>query len=677
MDIVLRAENAYSSVFEVETDTFIDTFLYPPSVNSAERKRYKEVAKAVLNQLAKGDGFPIIDERTSRGDGPAARTRAERPPLEMMTWTDDEGISAISACTKEEQMYAPLRSLLNAIQHEFGKNGLSGDEHWTSPVQPAEEDETGKLVLTLPAQENESQTPPVVLARTTVECHDKVLQFAHTVEAPPGLKVDLALLMKDPDDPKPENPERAPIFWKDVKVPIEIKDEESFDSTIMAQLARYARAVKLDQFDRNFSFLLFINQKFCRLLRWDTSACYMTAPINYHEAKGAKTFIELYGRLCSLEPAALGYDLSYSNAGRVSACAINSLNTTLTIRPTLPRKLTEVEDGRIILPKASPVPDLSGPAEWVFYLTEEKIHQDRGGNFCRSTVVWNAVELTDDEDRQDISFVIKQHHQDDRREHEASFYTEANEIMGVAHLVCFEELDHTRKWHNLPPESVHGCLSYAPRNARHSAESSKPHARAVAENANNAVAAPARPRIVDKSKQPRAFPQKTLPKSDTSRSSQSHAKSLEQAYLVKTQTSVHEGRHWKLQPTPKQPEFERALLRLVFRFEGYSLKHATNAKELMSVSHDCLKGKLLMHRFHDVPLTMAGLALKALRDRNILHRDISYGNLLMTRTKDGQPVGIVIDLGLATFLKNGKETDEADNQPRHHLTVRNGLFSYQ
>lgn len=93
-------------------------------------------------------------------------------------------------------------------------------------------------------------------------------------------------------------------------------------------------------------------------------------------------------------------------------------------------------------PRNLPSPDESGPHQRVFLLVPPKIHQDCGGNFFRSTIIWNAVEMmdgrttTDGQVPEPVQLVIKQNHQEDTRTHEASFHDKANEIDGAAHLVC-------------------------------------------------------------------------------------------------------------------------------------------------------------------------------------------------------------------------------------------------
>lgn len=90
------------------------------------------------------------------------------------------------------------------------------------------------------------------------------------------------------------------VYWKDVRVSVEVTRKDVLDMARVTQVSRYARAVKRDQCNRNFSYTLVITPTHFRVLRWDSVACYLTAPLLYH-ANPAQ-FIELIGRLATLDP---------------------------------------------------------------------------------------------------------------------------------------------------------------------------------------------------------------------------------------------------------------------------------------------------------------------------------------------------------------------------------------
>lgn len=400
------------------------------------------------------------------------------------------------------------------------------------------------------------------------------------MHSPPTFSIDLALLLTD-------GSARTAIddmYWKDIKVAIDVKDEPEFAAKYIAQLGRYARCMKLDQFDRNFSFILFVNQDYCRVLRWDTAACHMTPKLNHNDETQVTTLMEIFGRLASLDPETLGYDPHFSNAGRVLADQAASMNTTLTIKPCLSRDLTEVgQDGQPMLPSTSPTPDVAGPMQRIYLIYESKIHQDRGGNFSRSTIVWEALEMQDGKFPTGPVYIIKQNHQGDLRPHEASFYEKANAIEGVAHLVCAQELTHTRQWHDLVVSGVNGCFSYAPPNALDSTH------RAPEAGASESNIVP-RKRVWNAAARKPAEVKGGATKT-AQRSKAGSRRTGQNPHAVMASSADVMTGNWILRPEPKIPAYERVLLRLVFRNEGESINQAVDAKELLAVAHDGLKGE--------------------------------------------------------------------------------------
>ncbi|KAG8978934.1 hypothetical protein FRB93_010438 [Tulasnella sp. JGI-2019a] len=95
---------------------------------------------------------------------------------------------------------------------------------------------------------------------------------------------------------------------------------------------------------------------------------------------------------------------------------------------------------------------------------------------------------------------------------------------------------------------------------------------------------------------------------------------------------------------------ERVLMRLVVCEDGESLDKAEDPEQLISVANDCLQG-------------IYGLWLTG-----ILHRDISFGNLLTTIV-GGALRGLVIDLGLAIdFTETELGVPVEGGELHHHLT---------
>ncbi|KAG8977110.1 hypothetical protein FRB90_008914, partial [Tulasnella sp. 427] len=168
------------------------------------------------------------------------------------------------------------------------------------------------------------------------------------------------------------------LYWKDVKVPIEVKLKSSFTSDDMWQMARYVRGVKLEQFDRNVVFSLMLNQEDCRVFYWDAAVCFMSK-INIH--KDPARFIQVIGRLASMSPESLGYDLNFSNAGRVLAS--ETLHTILTVAST---PATE------FIGTNQPVPEDQKKVIRLELDVDNPLSQPRGFLFSRFARVWKALE---------------------------------------------------------------------------------------------------------------------------------------------------------------------------------------------------------------------------------------------------------------------------------------------
>ncbi|KAG9001834.1 hypothetical protein FRB94_004486 [Tulasnella sp. JGI-2019a] len=420
-------------------------------------------------------------------------------------------------------------------------------------------------------------------------------------------------------------------IWKDVRIGIEVKFDTIFSPKTVAQVARYARAMRVDQPDRNFFYTLLISKDECRVFRWDSTACYVTEPLAYHEEP--ERFIELIGRLSALSPDDLGFDMAFSNAGRVHSS--KTMNTTLTISPSEVRSLQERDEERRI-PRGL---RLEGPGSgsMVFQLKKTLARVALGYNFCRSTTVWVCSQIIDGVPEQELR-IIKQNHQDDSRPHEASFYTEANKIEEVGHLMYSQQLDSTREYRErIADTDVTGCWRKADMEV-------KPKALVAPEPTLDEwlaemAASGNPPALPVPAKRETAGP----PPTQASRSTQTPQAST---YPVPTQT-LHCAGRWQHHPDEKRPRLERVLLRLVFDQIGAPLSFATDAMQLISIAHDCLNG------------------IWRLWLEGIIHRDISFGNLLITASKP--PRGFLIDLGLAMRIARENQAQEG-SEPHHHLT---------
>ncbi|KAG8979742.1 hypothetical protein FRB93_009882 [Tulasnella sp. JGI-2019a] len=610
------------TLFEVSFDSFMEAYLYPPPPTPPTRSpitnKYHSVSEDYLLRLM---GAAVAESRASsaplvRNADPPPMPQTQTPNFAAENQAIEEG-SASPICYKDmafyplqevitttdikfrskpelrdAQLYKPLVALMTAIRQHFSNNGLSGDEDWLQPINPDPRPD--------PPQPNRSEP---FLSRIFADCHNSELEFASQPLAEPNLRLDLALLLGDGVKDKTDNH----IFFKDVKVGIKVEFDTVFDTRTIAQMARYVRGMKHDQLDRNVFYTLLISKDTCRVFRWDSAACYITEALPYHQQP--EKFIQLIGRLAALDPKSLGYDLSFSNAGRVhSKYTSKDMMTTLTIQPTPVRDLLERDrNGDVTIPKPLSPQPLKSENPQVFLLRSDPIARDNFECiFGRSTVVWKGWQVVPGTDEVGPPFVIKQNHQDDSLPNEADFYQEGNAIRGIGHMEFFQELDHTREYRQrIAPSNIKGCWRkllpvLVPLN--------RPETSGIASSLEEEEE--------DSPYQVAPIPKEMLDWGSTKGSG------------VMT-SNLGPSVVWTLIKSEKTPKLERVLLRFVSKDVGMDWSRTADATELISVAHDCLNA------IHELWL------------RRILHRDISFGNVLLKR----KPLrGFLIDLGLAIRL---------------------------
>ncbi|KAG8844169.1 hypothetical protein FRB96_003276 [Tulasnella sp. 330] len=427
-------------LFEVPFDKFMTAFFDPTL--ATDKKRYEDIALDCLDEMTVGErrkGKPEarkasrvqdvkseLESDTGETDGDefgTYRWRSKRAKLtKKRPFSDSFGTKQWPNSSSEDAMYRRRagnsssffqvevatekpHKLMERIRKFYRRKGVTGDEAWPIPVDLCSE--------------------------------------------PTYLKLDIAMLLLGSTG----RLEDDDVYWKDVRVSFEVKKSNAFDIALVTQICRYSRAVKLDQFDRNISYTVVITANQCRALRWDSAACYLTTPLLYHE--NPATFIELIGRLASLDPISLGYDKAFSNAGLVTKGSWERMQTTPRIIPTLPRPLVEGDGTKIPPP---PTTDPNHPNPKIYLLDRTPVTAAADLNFCRSTFVWGAHEIQNNVVQTRL-IVIKQNHQDERRPHEGAFYQITNGFRSgrVARLMCSQELSHTREYHN---REALGVLGY-------------------------------------------------------------------------------------------------------------------------------------------------------------------------------------------------------------------------
>ncbi|KAG9027091.1 hypothetical protein FRB95_008139 [Tulasnella sp. JGI-2019a] len=627
------------TMLEVSFDSFVDSYLYPPptpDVKSSVAEKYYSVAEEYIQKLKR----TAVAESQSSSARSVDNTDIRSPTPQIPTLNPGavnktvEGDGAGPTCYKdmafyplqgviktaglkfgnkpelrEAQLYKPLITLMTEICQHFSNNGLSGDEDWPQPINPDPRPN--------PPQPNGSKP---FLKRIFADCHNRELKFVSELPAEPNLRPDLALLLDDELNDKTNNH----LYFKDVKVGIEVKFDSVFDTKTIAQVARYVRGMKMDQLDRNLFYTLLISKDTCRVFRWDSAVCYVTEALSYHHQP--EKFVQLIGRFAALDPKSLGYDLSFSNSGRVhSSYTSTTMMTTLTIQPTPVRDLLDRgRNGDPTTPKPLPPQPWKDEKPQVFLLKSHPIARFNSEYiFGRSTVVWKAWQFVPGTDKVGSAFVIKQNHQDDSRPNEGSFYQEGNMIEGVGHMEFLQELDHTREYRQrIAPSDINGCWRKLRPTPVPPKRAETPKIAPLLEDDDE-----------DSPYRNAPTPKEMLGWGSTKRSGM-------------TTSNLDSSGVWTLIKSEKTPKLERALLRFVSKDVGIDWSRTVDATELISVAHDCLN------------------AIQELWLKRILHRDISFGNVLLTR----KPLrGFLIDLGLAMkFSKDGVAGKDSD--VHHHLT---------
>ncbi|KIO22024.1 hypothetical protein M407DRAFT_20742 [Tulasnella calospora MUT 4182] len=327
---------------------------------------------------------------------------------------------------REGDLYKPLVALFQFVDQFFRCYFLELAEEGDSSV---EVDKTWPIAVD-PKEHQLDQEPPKLLRRGFFDTHDKQFRFSHHLQEPPVLQPDISFVLYEKAE-NAELPEFEELHWKDVKVPIEVKLKDGFDADRVCQMARYARAIQLEQFDRNFTFSILVSRNKCRVSHWDASHCHV-AEVDMHAEP--ETFIQIIGRLASMDPQSMGYDARFSNFGRVLASQSEEMATTLDVVCGTP---TQYHDQR---------PETHAQNTIVLDLfVDRPLFETRGYLFSRFTRVWEGRDLanTNLEDPEAGLRVVKQNWADVQRVSEAFLYEKTNEVPNVARLVGSEARSHT------------------------------------------------------------------------------------------------------------------------------------------------------------------------------------------------------------------------------------------
>ncbi|KAG9009684.1 hypothetical protein FRB90_008206 [Tulasnella sp. 427] len=335
---------------QIKPQQFLRKLMYRQVIDVQNAHRYirdKDLAEKCA--VALGERGAEFDRVVTRVASEDSRTRPEVlagiPSLVI-----DQGFTELLSTTTEAQLYAPLVSLFEFIKHFFRAHyTAAGPKHpssntidhpWPSASPP-----------NLPEPRKTRFGGAELLRRRFVDTHQDTFSSSKHVKHPPprDLHPDISMILhKDvtvkqlvESNHPPWKDSGGRVHWKDVKVPIEVK-VKGFRAAYVCQLARYAKGIKTEQFDRNFAFSLLVTSKTCHIFHWGASRCHV-AEVDI--TNDTATFIQIIGRLASMDPPNLGYDPRFSNAGRVLAKESATMDTVLEVASYEPDQLLQAAIG--------------------------------------------------------------------------------------------------------------------------------------------------------------------------------------------------------------------------------------------------------------------------------------------------------------------------------------------
>ncbi|KIO21995.1 hypothetical protein M407DRAFT_28413 [Tulasnella calospora MUT 4182] len=421
----------HGNVVLIKPKAFIDNLMYGQaeaqitevtgttvSLSGFERRaRDEELAEDCLAALArrnKSQKFKNVVRSLATDESRRVKEVVES----ISSYASNQFTKLVEGIETEKDLYRPLAALFAFISHfyrcYFNKPAEDGvwsvdiDESWPVAVNP---------------KKRQPQAARIPLRRGYFVSYNKPFRFSLHVKGPPDLQPDIALVLFS-EARKAKLPELREAHWKDVKVPIEVKLRDGFDANRVCQMARYARAIKLEQFDRNFVFSILISKSKCRVFQWDAAQCYVTE-MDVH--KEPAMFIQVIGRLASMDPQSMGYDARFSNSGRVLASESRTMATRLEVVSAAP---TQYHDQR---------PETEASNTIVIDLfVNRPLFEARGLLFSRFTRVWEGCEVVDNDWEKGDLRIVKQNWADAKRPSEAFLYEKTKDVPNVARLVGSE-----------------------------------------------------------------------------------------------------------------------------------------------------------------------------------------------------------------------------------------------
>ncbi|KAG8895209.1 hypothetical protein FRC00_007766 [Tulasnella sp. 408] len=392
----------HDNVISVKTEKFMETFMYS-----------NQLFRIGIDQEMAKDCFTSLQ---SRHDHPkfnavlefmATECRIQRDQVlsSISTYSDGQFGGLVNNISREEELYHPLVTLFTYINSFFRFNLSGGTRGWDH-----------QKVKTDP-----HQNPGSFLQRRFVVTNKKEGVFSSHIKDDPQPLPGLCLMLGPAPSASTNHTESGDSYWKNVKVPIGVTLKDQFDAETAYQMAHCARAIRVEQFDRNVVFTVLFSKRRCWVCHWNAASCHM-AEFDVHE--NPLTFIQVIGRFASMSPASLGYDVRFSNAGRV--LANEGIRTVLKVFPA---------PAKPFLGEVLASDDAADPIK-VDLLVETPMFAARGLLFSRFTRVWEGREVRDETQWLTGPIrVVKQNWANAERISEAFLYYQAEDIPSVAKVL--------------------------------------------------------------------------------------------------------------------------------------------------------------------------------------------------------------------------------------------------
>lgn len=143
-------------------------------------------------------------------------------------------------------------------------------------------------------------------------------------------------------------------------------------------------------------------------------------------------FIQVIGRLASMDPQSMGYDTRFSNAGRVLASESETMATKLELVSAVP---TQFYDQR---PKSEAHNTID-----IDLSVSRPLFEAPGNLFSHFTRVWEGCEVVGTDGENGSVRVVKQNWANAKRVNEAFLYEKTKEVPHVVRLLGCEARSHT------------------------------------------------------------------------------------------------------------------------------------------------------------------------------------------------------------------------------------------